>query len=61
MAVLGMNKALARQLIATTLPAPEPVLRACVDILVDIGQRESIGFLCLLVRLRWLQDRSQDG
>jgi hypothetical protein len=38
-AVLGMHKALARTLIAQTLPAPEPALRSRIDILVDIGSR----------------------
>lgn len=51
-AVLGMHKALARTLIAQTLPAPEPALRSRIDILVDIGSSEAMtsrvcGSLCL--------------
>lgn len=38
--VLGMHKALARQLIATALPVFESALRPRVDILANIGQRE---------------------
>lgn len=51
-AVLGMHKALARTLIAQTLPAPEPALRSRIDILVDIGSSEEIpaGF-CMVIRL----------
>lgn len=39
LAVLGMNKAMARQLIATQLPTPDSLLRSRMDILFDCGQR----------------------
>jgi hypothetical protein len=50
-AVLGMHKALARTLIAQTLPAPEPALRSRIDILVDIGSSEAMSIRLLMMFL----------